>query len=244
MPEAHLTWVVEAREYAILRDHPDLDAVVPVDTRRWRRLIWRPAGAREVLGKVGTAPHAHPPRRLRRGHRSPGPHQERAAHRLHGSAGEDRLQRRPLSRAPQRALHQPARAPARLRAPRRRAILGSPRAARRRARRPGVRRSRARGGRAANGRAAPQGRRQAAAIGSSPSTQARAGRRSAGRWGIFTPSPSGSPRKGGRGSSCCGAPTNRTWPVRSPSACPERARCSLRPPISASSPRCSGAAGS
>src|SRR5712692_8127195 len=53
MPEAHLTWVVEAREYAILRDHPDLDAVVPVDTRRWRRLIWRPAGAREVLGKVG-----------------------------------------------------------------------------------------------------------------------------------------------------------------------------------------------
>jgi heptosyltransferase-1 len=53
MPAAHLTWVVEAREYAILRDHPDLDAVVPVDTRLWRRLIWRPAGAREVLGKVG-----------------------------------------------------------------------------------------------------------------------------------------------------------------------------------------------
>lgn len=53
MPEAHLTWVVEAREYAILRDHPDLDAVVPVDTRRWRRLIRRPAGAREVLAKVG-----------------------------------------------------------------------------------------------------------------------------------------------------------------------------------------------
>ena len=53
LPSAHLTWVVEAREYAILRDHPDLDAVVPVDTRLWRRLIWRPAGAREVLGKVG-----------------------------------------------------------------------------------------------------------------------------------------------------------------------------------------------
>jgi lipopolysaccharide heptosyltransferase I len=53
LPGAHLTWVVEAREYAILRDHPDLDAVVPVDTRLWRRLIWRPAGAREVLGKVG-----------------------------------------------------------------------------------------------------------------------------------------------------------------------------------------------
>jgi len=53
LPSAHLTWVVEAREYAILRDHPDLDAVVPVDTRLWRRLIWSPAGARQVLGKVG-----------------------------------------------------------------------------------------------------------------------------------------------------------------------------------------------
>jgi lipopolysaccharide heptosyltransferase I len=53
LPSAHLTWVVEAREYAILRDHPDLDAVVPVDTRLWRRLIWRPAGARQVWSKVG-----------------------------------------------------------------------------------------------------------------------------------------------------------------------------------------------
>jgi len=52
LPDAHLTWVVEAREYAILRDHPDLDSVVPVDTRLWRRLIWRPEGARQVLGKV------------------------------------------------------------------------------------------------------------------------------------------------------------------------------------------------
>ena len=53
VPGAHLTWVVEAREYAILRDHPDLDSVVPVDTRLWRRLVWRPSGAREVLSKVG-----------------------------------------------------------------------------------------------------------------------------------------------------------------------------------------------
>jgi heptosyltransferase I len=51
-PSLHLTWIVEAREYALLKDHPDLDTVVPVDTRRWRRLIRRPAGAREVLGKV------------------------------------------------------------------------------------------------------------------------------------------------------------------------------------------------
>jgi len=51
-PQAHLTWIVEAREYAILKDQPDLDAVEPVDTRLWRRLIWRPAGAREVLQKL------------------------------------------------------------------------------------------------------------------------------------------------------------------------------------------------
>ena len=47
-PAAHLTWIVEAREHALLRDHPDLDAVLPVDTRLWRRLIRRPAGARVV----------------------------------------------------------------------------------------------------------------------------------------------------------------------------------------------------
>jgi len=52
-PDAELTWIVEAREYALLRDHPDLDRVIPVNTRLWRRLIWRPSGAREVWGKVG-----------------------------------------------------------------------------------------------------------------------------------------------------------------------------------------------
>lgn len=51
-PQAHVTWIVEARELAILTGHPDLDAVVPVDTRLWRRLIWRPAGAVEVGGKL------------------------------------------------------------------------------------------------------------------------------------------------------------------------------------------------
>ncbi len=52
-PGIHLAWIVEAREYALLKDHPDLDTVVPVDTRRWRRLIRRPSGIREVVGKVG-----------------------------------------------------------------------------------------------------------------------------------------------------------------------------------------------
>jgi lipopolysaccharide heptosyltransferase I len=52
LPQAHLTWIVEAREFGILNGHPDLDAVVSVDTRLWRRLIWRPSGAREVGEKV------------------------------------------------------------------------------------------------------------------------------------------------------------------------------------------------
>src|SRR5262249_34018402 len=52
LPTAHLAWIVEAREYALLRDHPDLDAVLPVDTRLWRRLIRRPAGARLVCQKL------------------------------------------------------------------------------------------------------------------------------------------------------------------------------------------------
>lgn len=47
-PDSNLTWVVEAREAALLDGQPDLDAVLPVDTRRWRRLILTLAGAREV----------------------------------------------------------------------------------------------------------------------------------------------------------------------------------------------------
>jgi lipopolysaccharide heptosyltransferase I len=51
-PAAHLTWIVEAREHALLRDHPDLDEVLPVDTRLWRRLIRRPAGIRPVWDEL------------------------------------------------------------------------------------------------------------------------------------------------------------------------------------------------
>jgi len=59
-PGAHLTWIVEAREHAILRGHPDLDAVVPVDTRRWRRLLRRPTGApRAGLELAGTLRRIH-----------------------------------------------------------------------------------------------------------------------------------------------------------------------------------------
>jgi lipopolysaccharide heptosyltransferase I len=43
-PSARLTWVVERRAAALLRDHPRLAEVVTIDTRAWRR-IRTPAGA-------------------------------------------------------------------------------------------------------------------------------------------------------------------------------------------------------
>jgi lipopolysaccharide heptosyltransferase I len=36
-PAARLAWVVERREAAVLQDHPALDEVIVVDTRRWRK---------------------------------------------------------------------------------------------------------------------------------------------------------------------------------------------------------------
>jgi len=36
-PAARLTWIVERREAAILREHPALDDVIVADTRGWRR---------------------------------------------------------------------------------------------------------------------------------------------------------------------------------------------------------------
>ena len=51
-PGAELTWIVEARERAVIEGHPDLDRVLAVDTRRWRRLLRRPAGAREVWREI------------------------------------------------------------------------------------------------------------------------------------------------------------------------------------------------
>jgi heptosyltransferase I len=61
-PRAELTWIVERREQAILLGNPDLDHVVPVDTRLWRREFRRLAGAGAVAVKVRGLI-----RRLRRG---------------------------------------------------------------------------------------------------------------------------------------------------------------------------------
>jgi lipopolysaccharide heptosyltransferase I len=51
-PAARLTWIVEHREQAILRGNPDVDEVVAVDTRLWRREFRRPTGAGAVFAKV------------------------------------------------------------------------------------------------------------------------------------------------------------------------------------------------
>ncbi|MGH7321897.1 MAG: glycosyltransferase family 9 protein, partial [Candidatus Rokuibacteriota bacterium] len=62
-PRAELTWLVERREHAILVGNPDIDHVVPVDTRLWRREFRQPGGARTVALKVRGLV-----RRLRAGH--------------------------------------------------------------------------------------------------------------------------------------------------------------------------------
>ncbi len=49
---AELTWIVECREEAILLGNPDLDHIVPVDTRLWRREFRRPGGATAVFRKL------------------------------------------------------------------------------------------------------------------------------------------------------------------------------------------------
>lgn len=50
LPGARVTWIVERREAALLRDHPALDEVLPINTRRWRRAR-SPRGVVEV-GRV------------------------------------------------------------------------------------------------------------------------------------------------------------------------------------------------
>jgi lipopolysaccharide heptosyltransferase I len=51
-PRAELTWVVERREEAVLRGNPDVDHVVAIDTRLWRRELRRAVGVTSVLAEV------------------------------------------------------------------------------------------------------------------------------------------------------------------------------------------------
>jgi len=50
-PRAHLVWIAERREAAVLRGHPALDAVIVADTRGWRRAR-RPAAVRAALADM------------------------------------------------------------------------------------------------------------------------------------------------------------------------------------------------
>lgn len=50
-PGARLVWIVERREAAVLRGHPDLDEVIVADTRGWRRARG-PAALRAALADV------------------------------------------------------------------------------------------------------------------------------------------------------------------------------------------------
>ncbi len=50
-PAARLAWIVERREAAVLRGHPDLDEVIVADTRGWRRAR-RPGAVRRALADM------------------------------------------------------------------------------------------------------------------------------------------------------------------------------------------------
>ena len=95
-PAARLTWIVERREAAILREHPALDEVVVADTRGWRRARSAGAlGADPARDARAAAPAGR--RALRRRHRRAGAHQERGAGGRHPGARADRLRRGPSS---------------------------------------------------------------------------------------------------------------------------------------------------
>ena len=51
LPQVRIVWVVERREAALLRDNGAIDAVVPVDTRAWRRAR-SPLAAARAAGAV------------------------------------------------------------------------------------------------------------------------------------------------------------------------------------------------
>jgi lipopolysaccharide heptosyltransferase I len=56
VPGARITWLVEARYAPILREHPALDDVIAIDTRRWRRAR-RPTDLARVLGEMAGLRH-------------------------------------------------------------------------------------------------------------------------------------------------------------------------------------------
>ncbi len=48
-PRARIDWLVEKQAAVLLRNHPWLDRVIEVDTRKWRRALWRPRIWNEIF---------------------------------------------------------------------------------------------------------------------------------------------------------------------------------------------------
>ncbi|MFA6266086.1 MAG: lipopolysaccharide heptosyltransferase I [Pseudolabrys sp.] len=52
LPGAHFAWVVEEAFAPLARLHPDVDTVLPVASRRWRKSLWSPATLSEMWQSV------------------------------------------------------------------------------------------------------------------------------------------------------------------------------------------------
>jgi heptosyltransferase I len=47
-PDARIAWVVEEAFAPLVALHPGVDRVIPVASRRWRKMLWQPAAWREI----------------------------------------------------------------------------------------------------------------------------------------------------------------------------------------------------
>ena len=53
LPDAHITWMVEERFQDILRDNPDIDEIIPLRTKVWRK-NWNSQSLSEIMGTIKT----------------------------------------------------------------------------------------------------------------------------------------------------------------------------------------------
>jgi heptosyltransferase-1 len=53
LPDARIAWVVERRAGAILKDSPVIDALIEVDSRAWRKQLFRGSGIRQIRERLG-----------------------------------------------------------------------------------------------------------------------------------------------------------------------------------------------
>jgi len=59
LPDARIVWVVERRAAAILRDSPVIDELVEVDSRAWRKELFRGSGIREFRQRLDQLRDVH-----------------------------------------------------------------------------------------------------------------------------------------------------------------------------------------